>query len=221
MWSSRSTVHGAPCGRGWRFAASVAVTAGLATGGCTASYVEDSNAPVLLRIVQVNGGNPLDSDVRLAPSAVQDDVVNVSLAVRSKNLNVTVPQITMAIFVERYEVSYYRSDGRGVQGVDIPYTISGNLTQVIDAATSGSVDVPMTVVRSQAKLEPPLINLWGDSDGILGGTALKVTMFAKITVHGSTIAGQAVETTGALEIHFADFPSTNATPASRSSRTGS
>jgi hypothetical protein len=214
-------VHRAPRGCGWHFAAGAALIAALTSGGCTADYAKDGTAPVLLRIVQVNNGDPLDSDVRLPETAVQDDVVPVSMAVRAKNPNVTIPQVTMAIFVERYEVSYYRSDGRGVQGVDIPYTISGNLTAAIDVADSGAVDVPLTVVRAQAKLEPPLINLWGTADGVLGGTALQVTMFAKITVHGSTIAGQAVETTGTLEIHFADFPSTSATPKSGSRRTGS
>ena len=189
-----------------RVAATLAAAA-LGLSGCVPSYVTSSQAPVLFYVAAINGGAALDSDVRKKPDAVVDDTVNVSVGDRPKNPNFSnIPQVAMAIKIERYEVSYYRSDGRGVQGVDVPYTISGNLSTALDVAISGTVDVPIRVVRAQAKLEPPLINLWGTSPGVLGGTALIVTMFAKITISGHTVAGEAVEASGTLQINFADYP---------------
>ena len=207
MWSSRSNVLVSRLRSRGRHLLVPALGLALGSGGCTAGYVQDSTAPVLFRVTTVNDGAALNSDVRLAPSAVVDDLADVAVAVRSKNPNFeNVPQVAMAVFVERYEISYYRSDGRGVQGVDVPYSISGNLTQVVDVATSGSVALSLVVVRAQAKLEPPLINLWGVEPGILGGQALTVSMFARISIHGQTTAGQAVVATGTLQINFADFP---------------
>jgi hypothetical protein len=207
MWMTRTNLtHRRPSGSIKRALALLSAAA-LAGSGCTAAYVKDSTAAVQLFIAAVNGGAPLKSDVRLAPSAVVNDSVPVDVAVRAKNPNFdNVPQIAMAVFLERYEVSYYRSDGRAVEGVDVPYRISGNLTVAIDALTSGTTPIPIDVVRAQAKLEPPLVNLWGPESGTLGGTALIVTMFARITLHGRTVPGQAVQATGTLQIDFADYP---------------
>jgi len=208
MWSTRSNAPAGALGsRATAAAASLALAAALATGGCTAAYVTDSTASVFLIVASVNGGAALDSDVREAPSVVVDDTVQVAVANRPKNPNFgNLPQVAMAVVLERYEVSYYRSDGRGVEGVDVPYRISGNFNLTIDVANAGTVDVPVRVVRAQAKLEPPLINLWGESPGELGGSAFIVTTFARITLHGRTVAGQAVEASGTLQINFADFP---------------
>jgi hypothetical protein len=73
------------------------------------------------------------------------------------------------------------------------------LTVTVDAATSGTVGIPIEVVRRQAKLEPPLIQLSP------GGQALIVTMFAKITLYGETIAGQAVTASGSMQLDMANF----------------
>jgi hypothetical protein len=174
----------------------------LAFAGCTPSYVEDNSSTVLFKIADVNGGAALDSDVFNATTGTVRDLAPVTLAVRSKNPRITtVPQVAMAVFVERYEISYYRSDGRGVEGVDVPYRISGNLSTAVDVGTGSgqNVTVSLEVVRLQAKLEPPLLNLRG------GGQAQVLSCFAQITIHGKTVAGEAVESTGTLQINFADY----------------
>jgi hypothetical protein len=156
---------------------------------------------VLFRIADINGGAPLTSDV-LTGTTVVPDFANVTLAVRPKNQNFTnVPQIPLAVFVERYEIRYFRSDGRSVEGVDVPHRISGNITTAVDAGTDSATNVTISVevVRRQAKLEPPLRNL------VAGGGELVLTCFAEITIHGRTTAGDAVKTSGRLQIDFADF----------------
>jgi hypothetical protein len=183
----------------------IALLGALSLAGCTAGYVKDGNAPVQLIIANLTP-NPMSSEVLLAGS-ICADFAKVAVANRAKNPTVTVPQVTMAIIVNRYEVSYYRSDGRGVQGVDVPYSISGALNASVDAATNGTTDISIEVVRRQAKLEPPLIQL-EQPDNQAGGQALILTMFAKITLYGQTIAGQSVSASGSMQIDFADYVDT-------------
>lgn len=182
--------------------ASLATLFGLPHSGCTPDYVTDNQAPVSLFINAINDGAPLDSDV-LSGSAqggffVVEDEVLVAIANRSKNPNFTnTPQVAMAIDVDRYEVRYFRSDGRNTEGVDVPYKISGNIRFVIDVEDNQTFS--LEVVRRQAKLEPPLRNLVG------GGGELVLTCFAEVTLHGRTTAGQAVKAVGHLQIDFADI----------------
>jgi hypothetical protein len=123
----------------------------------------------------------------------------VAVANRSKNPNAPVPVIPMHLLITRYEVRYFRSDGRSTQGVDVPYSISGPVAGEVDVALSGTATVNVQVVRDQAKLEPPLIQL------APGGQALVVSMFAEITLYGQTIAGQVAKATGTMQIDFANF----------------
>ncbi len=178
----------------------VALATGLGSYGCTPDAYNQDNSPVQLFIVAINGGVPLQSDVQTAGGVISN-VVNVSLANRAKNQAVPAPNIPDALFVERYEIKYVRSDGRGVEGVDVPHAISGNVTFGLDIATSGTVDMPIEAVRAQAKLEPPLRNLAG-----LGGGALVLTVFAEVTLHARTSAGQVTTATGRFQIDFADYP---------------
>jgi hypothetical protein len=182
----------------------MALLSAFTLAGCTADYVKDGNAPVQLIIASLSP-NPLSSDVAISTGGVCPDIATVAVANRAKNLNVTVPQVPQAIIVNRYEVSYYRSDGRANQGVDVPYSISGALTASVDAATSGTVNIPIEVVRRQAKLEPPLLQLSP------GGQALIVTMFAKITLYGTTIAGEAVTASASMQLDMANFADTATT----------
>jgi hypothetical protein len=182
----------------------------LGLPGCAADYVTGSNAAVNLYVVSVNGGNPLQASVRFP---VQPNIVDVEVANRAKNPNLPLTQkVTLAIIVERYEVRYYRSDGKNTEGVDVPYRISGNIAVGFDAESTGTATIPVEVVRAQAKVEPPLTQLRGFSsidtnNGVTtSGQAFVLTCFAEITIHGKTIAGQVVTATGRLQIDFADWP---------------
>ena len=180
------------------YRAGLLVLAGSLTA-CSANYTTNNTSTVLLLIAAVNGGSPLASDV-LKDGAVVADSTTLAVAVRFKNPNIaTVPQIPSAVLIERYEVKYRRSDGRGVEGQDVPFSISGNVTAGFDVKTSGTDPLNIEVVRAQAKLEPPLRNLQN------AGGSIIVTMFADITLHGHTISGQTVTGTSSLQIDFADW----------------
>lgn len=175
--------------------------------GCSAGYTTGNTAAVNLIVAAVNGGVPLQSDVS-NDGAVVANSVELAIAVRFKNGNgITAPSVPSAVIIERYEVSYRRSDGRGVEGQDVPYRISGNITTAFDVKNSGTDPLVIEVVRAQAKLEPPLRNLRSVTGTSLGG-AFVVTMFADIVIHGRTISGQAVSGQGSLQIDFADYNTT-------------
>ena len=184
----------------------LAAAAGMA--GCSAGYTTGNSSSVLLIVAAINAGAPLKSDV-LKDGAVFNDQAELAIAVRFKNPNIdTVPSIPNAVIIERYEIKYRRSDGRGVQGQDVPFQISGNVTAAFDVKTSGTDALIIDVVRAQAKLEAPLRNLRGAAQNTLGG-ALVVTMFADITIHGRTISGKPVTADGSLQIDFADYGDSN------------
>jgi hypothetical protein len=177
-----------------RSALAAAVGAALAMGGCSAAYVENDAASVLLVLNSIAGGAPLLSDVRGQNSAIVNCLATVSVTARSKNPVVSAGA-SEDVRLTRYSVSYTRSDGRNVEGLDVPYTISGNMTLLVPTSAD-SVEFSIDVVRHQAKLEPPLINITG---------LQVVTMFANVSVFGQTVSGKSVTASGSAQVTFADF----------------
>jgi hypothetical protein len=176
----------------------VAVAAALAMAGCSADYVENNEGPVLLVITAINQGAQLDSDVRNGEFStfVCENEVDVEMTVQNKNPNgPTAPASTVQL--ESYEVRYSRSDGRGVEGVDVPYRITGSLAASV--GVGDELTVPIEVVRRQAKLEPPL-------DNISQTTVLTVS--AQVTLFGKTISENRVSAAARFQIDFADFGDT-------------
>jgi hypothetical protein len=179
-------------------AGAVVVLGALTWGGCTPDFAENGNSQVTLILTAINDGAPLDSDVRISTGAICPDLVTVRLENHFKNPNVTDTGFRHDLIVERYEVHYLRSDGRGVEGVDVPFSLTGNLAALVPE--EGESTFSLEVVRRQAKVEPPLGNLTG------GGGAFVVTMFADITLHARTATGEVANpVTGRLQLDFADF----------------
>lgn len=150
----------------------------------------------------INGGGPLSSDVAISNGGICPDIVLLRLENHFKNPGIINTGFRHDFTVERYEVRYFRSDGRNTEGVDVPYTITGNVAQ--EVIEESSVNMPLEVVRRQAKLEPPLRNLVSGAGG-----ALIVTMFAEITLHARTTTGQITNpVSGRMQIDFANFGDT-------------
>lgn len=170
----------------------------LGLPGCAPDYVTGNAAQVNLIIAAINDGAQLDSDVRNGRDStfVCEDEVDVAVAVRNKNPNAPVPSVPNAVILKSYEVRYFRTDGRGTEGVDVPYRITGNLTLAVDVASSGTTSFPLEIVRRQAKVEPPLSSIF---------QATVLTVMAEITLYGETVAGDRVSASGRLQIDFADF----------------
>jgi len=188
-------------GRGWtmRLGAAVGAALALAMAGCSADYVEDSQAPVYLQIQSINEGAQLDSDVRNGESSsfVCENEVEVAVTVRNKNPNgPTAP--ASAVQIDTYEVRYTRSDGRGTEGVDVPYRITGNLALTVDVGDEAVF--PLEVVRRQAKLDSPLNNI---------NQSTILTVSAQVTLYGKTVSTKQVSASARFQIDFADFGDTD------------
>ncbi len=173
----------------------------LTGAGCTNDLAKNGTGDVILLVAAINGGAPLTSDVQDTANGTVADFVPVVLAARSKNPTNNGVNYVRAIQIERYEVRYYRSDGRAVEGVDVPVRIAGDIAAAIDIGEPAqNLTLSVEVVRLQAKLEPPLRNLAG------GGGALVLSVQAEITVYGRMIgSGDVVKASGRMQIDFTDY----------------
>ena len=171
-----------------------AVVLALALSGCTPSYVTDSSAPVILTIQEINGGSAVLSDVNSDGSIVNCDV-EVGVQLTSKNPG-DLGSAVEDVVISRYEIKYRRSDGRGQEGIDVPYTVSANMAFQVQVGGEGTFSIRL--VRHAAKIVPPLSNISGLEI---------VTMVADVTLFGETVAGQGVSATGSVQIDFADYAS--------------
>lgn len=195
MWLRKLSRDANSRGGALSLGAAVAVAAALAMAGCSADYVEQNEGPVLLLITSINDGAQLDADVRNGAEStfVCENEVDVDLTVMNKNPNSpAAPSSTVQL--DSYEVKYSRSDGRGVEGVDVPFRITGNLSASV--GVGDEVTVPIEVVRRQAKLEPPLENIFQTT---------VLTVNAQVTLFGKTISDKRVSATARFQIDFADF----------------
>jgi hypothetical protein len=178
-----------------RLGAAAAVTVALGLSGCSAAYVEGDASSMLMLIETIAAGSPVLSDVRGTGGAIINCQVDLSILTRPKNQTPESPVgPSEDVRVTRYDVAYRRSDGRGTQGLDVPYSISGNMTLLVRTGTAATVVIDL--VRHQAKLEPPLSNIVG---------LQVVTMFADVTLYGQTISGKTLRATGSAQVTFADF----------------
>jgi hypothetical protein len=189
----------------------LAVAALLATGiGCTNDLAKEGAGDVFMRVVLIRIPDSQPSVV-VIPSDVGTSsatFAEVVMAARSKNpANNTVNYIR-AVQLERYEVRYVRSDGRNVEGVDVPYHFSNGVTAVMDIGEpENNINFVIDIVRPGAKLEPPLLNLRN------GGGAIVLNMTAEITFYGRILGSNDVITAqGFVRIDFSNFSGGNQLP---------
>ena len=181
---------------------------------------------VLPAILMLSGCNPLEDDSKSSSFIIVESVVGTDTAgkvasflqsdvVRTNSIVVAdVATATLRaslldpapildpgqfndIMLDRYIVSYSRVDGKNRQGVDVPYSFEGTLTQLLKVGTSTSVS--FIVVREVAKLESPLIELAQNrAEGVIETTA-------KIEIFGHDLVENKVKATGYLTIFFANY----------------
>jgi hypothetical protein len=102
-----------------------------------------------------------------------------------------------SIQLTRYTVQYIRSDGKSVEGVDVPYSFEGAISANIEI--DASVEASFVVVRAVAKQESPLVDLIEARDeGVL-------EVIAKIDFYGHDMTNNKVKATGYLTIFFANY----------------
>lgn len=192
------------------------VVLALAAFGCTPEWARENNSDQLMNIVSITteagdggqGGAVLTSDI-CCP--VVEDTATVTLQLTRKNISVG-GTVLGDVYLSRYEVRYFRTDGRNIEGVDVPYRITGPLAQNIhpaDQGTHSTASVDIDVVRHQAKLEPPLSLLRQfvvtDTGANVTSGAGVLTVIAEITIFGRQANGRALSATGQVQITFANY----------------
>jgi hypothetical protein len=179
----------------------------LSHAGCSPDWATSNSSPFIIEVAGFDP-SPLFSDVSAdeALQVINDDVV-VSVNAFRKNNNPDLGTSPVEhIYLKQYRVRFFRTDGRNAEGVDVPYSISGPLANLRfhtpGPGGDGEVEllVPITIVRQQAKLEPPLINLR------TLGTSLIITMIAEVTVFAQTVQGENLQASGQLQVTFGNFP---------------
>jgi len=132
------------------------------------------------------------------PSIV-NDVGEVSLALIVKDpgspSSPAGPSTLNQVTINRYRVEYRRTDGRNVQGVDVPYAFDSGLTFTIP--NDGEVSAGFQIVRHTAKLEAPLRALR------LNGSI--ISTIATVTFYGQDQTGNEISASGSIGIDFGDF----------------
>jgi hypothetical protein len=191
----------------------------LALAGCTPDWATSNNTPYILEIAAIRSGGgtlPILSDVAVDDTVFNDEaevVVNLFRKNNSPDLSTSAVE---HVYLERYEVRYFRTDGRNTEGVDVPFRVTGPMGNLrfhtAGPAQEVELTTSITIVRHQAKLEPPLRNLkgvfLGDTRTALFGGAGILTVVAELTIHGRTVQGGVLQAVGRQQITFADFGGT-------------
>jgi hypothetical protein len=131
-------------------------------------------------------------------NTIFDDIGRVTMSLHLKDPGA--PGITAGptplneVTFTRYHVAYRRSDGRNVEGMDVPYAFDGALTFTVTVAGSTGI---FELVRHTAKAEAPL--------AALNSSAVVIATIAEVTFYGKDQAGNSVAVTGTIQVNFGDF----------------
>jgi hypothetical protein len=193
----------------------LAFMAALAAAAAGCGVAEQGHAAVAIRIDELAAssgagslsfGGYLHSDVvtnvTVAGTSVPtrfNDVGRVSMSLVLKDPGApgvaNTPSELNTIMFTRYRVVFRRTDGRNVQGVDVPYAFDSGMT--ISVPASGSIQQTFDIVRVSAKLEPPLL--------ALATNGQTIEAIADVTFYGKDMHNNDVAVTGSIGVTFANF----------------
>jgi hypothetical protein len=187
----------------------IVVILGLAAASCGDLTRQGTSSSYLI-VVSLEGaagakpeefGGTLNSDVITVKNNVSstfNDVGRVKFTLGTKDPGTpeqpTKPTQANWITVDRYHVRFIRSDGRNVEGVDVPYAFDSAFTATV---AGGETQVGFTLVRHQAKDEAPL--------AALRINGLVISTIAEITFYGHDQTGREVTTVANIGVSFANF----------------
>ena len=185
----------------------------IATAGCgVADYGQAPGTVQITELVASSGagslafGGYLHSDVvtnvtknNVTTATRFNDVGRVTFSLILKDPGApgitNVPSAQNEVQLTHYRVVYRRTDGRNVQGVDVPYSFDSGMTILVPATGSGQQT--FDIVRVSAKLEAPLLALASNGDSL--------DMIADVTFYGRDMHGNNVAVTGSIGVTFANF----------------
>lgn len=157
---------------------------GTTSAGTAVSFLESD----VVKVDSSSGAGTVYSDT--AAVTLRASLLDPSSAATTSQYN--------DILLDRYVVSYSRTDGKNREGTDVPYSFEAALSRSLKVGASTTFAI--VVVRDAAKLEPPLVNLAVQprDEGVIETTA-------KIEFYGHDVAERAVTATGYLSVRFANY----------------
>ena len=183
------------------------VAAAAGVSGCS-STVREGRSPAYLIVQRLEGASgaeedkfsdELSSDV-LTANSVFEDLGRVTLRLALKDIGAVgapaAPTVNNFITVNRYTVTFRRTDGRNTPGVDVPYPFEGAGTATV---TGTDTTMAFVLVRTQAKVESPLRELSN------GGAVRTISTIADITFYGRDQVGNDVSVSGSISVNFSDW----------------
>jgi hypothetical protein len=181
------------------------IIAVLAMAACNA-VENDSTSATMLQIISMTGndlqGNEgsttVFSDVITNGSIINDNGVAEMIAVTLDPLYSANNEITpyMDVLVDQIDVDFRRTDGRNVEGVDVPYSFNQPMSMLVSFAET--VKIPFILIRHEAKREAPLLRLRENFDVL--------QLVAVVTIHGKDLGGHRVApVTGYVSVWCANF----------------
>ena len=175
--------------------------------GCS-STVREGRSPAYLIVQRIEAASGAEDDIFsdelssdvLTNNSVFEDLARVTFRLGLKDIGPagvpTSPTANNFITVNRYTVTFRRTDGRNTPGVDVPYPFEGAGTVTVLATDS---TMSFVIVRTQAKVESPLRELTN------GGAVRTISTIADITFYGRDQAGNDVSVSGAISVNFSDW----------------
>jgi len=194
----------------------VLIIAALVLSSCLAK--EDDSTSASFLVINSLTGNDLEgnagsttvfSDVDMGGSIVNDNgVALVSTLTYNPLEDSEAHDITyyMNVIVDQIDVEFMRTDGRNVEGVDVPYRFTQPIDMIVPV--DEEVEIPFVLIRHVAKLEMPLLGLRE-----VPSREFILQLVAKVTVHGKDLGGHRVApVSGYLSVWCANFADSEPEP---------
>ena len=184
------------------FATFVLLAAGV-SAGCS-DFIRQDRSPVTLVIDRLEASSgasaastftgTLQSDV-ITNGSVFNDNGRVTMRLIMKDVG-TAPTTVNAVTINRYRVTFRRSDGRNTPGVDVPQPFDSAVTFTVTPGASAVQTFEL--IRHLAKEEAPLRALGSN-------VAVTIATVADITFFGRDQAGNDLSASGSIGVIFGDF----------------
>jgi|WetSurMetagenome_2_1015567.scaffolds.fasta_scaffold51564_2 hypothetical protein len=144
------------------------------------------------------GSTIIFSDVLFTSGSIVNDNAEVTATAQLLDTLNAAPTFYQDVVVDQVDVKFSRTDGRNVEGKDVPYGFSTPLSAYIKVASDATFG--LTIITHDAKMESPLIEL----RDIVQEKVLALN--ATLTFYARDMAGKRLEpVTRTVLIYCANF----------------
>ena len=191
-----------------RTALTLIFAAATATAGCS-DFIRQDRSPVTLVIDRLEAASGASGTSAAFGGTLNSDVITIvdnSPTVFSDSGRVTMrlimkdalaaPSAVNAVTINRYRVTFRRSDGRNTPGVDVPQPFESAVTFTVAPGTTASQSFEL--VRHLAKEDAPL-------RALASNVAVTIATIADVTFFGRDQTGTELSATGSIGVIFGDF----------------